>query len=152
VAERLFNPASPVTRGDFTLMFVRAFELTANFTDNFADVPPEKYYYEAIGVARALGVAEGYSETEFRPDANISRQEMMTLLYRAMRVIGRPFAEGAAADTAAFSDSGDVAAYATDAVRALVKADVVRGDANGKLNPLGFATRAETAVILYRLL
>jgi hypothetical protein len=151
VAERLFHPASNVTRGDFTLMFVRAFGLTAEFTDNFSDVPREKYYYEAIGIARALGVAEGYSAAEFRPDAQISRQEMVTLVYRAMRVMGRPFEEGSEADTAAFADSGEVAEYALPAVRALVKAGVIKGS-DGRINPKGFATRAETAVIVYRLM
>jgi hypothetical protein len=151
IGARLFDPASNVTRGDFVLMFVRAFELKADFSDNFPDVPPEKYYYEAIGVAKALGVAKGYSADEFRPDANISRQEMITLVYRAAAAVGRPFEEGSESDTAAFADRDDVAGYAEDAVRALVKAGVIQGS-NGNINPLGFATRAETAVIVYRLI
>ncbi|MDR2090036.1 MAG: S-layer homology domain-containing protein, partial [Clostridiales Family XIII bacterium] len=62
-----------------------------------------------------------------------------------------PFDEGTAADTAAFTDSGDVAGYAEAAMRALVKAGVLQGT-DGKLNPKGYATRAETAMIVYRLL
>ncbi|MDR2088584.1 MAG: S-layer homology domain-containing protein, partial [Clostridiales Family XIII bacterium] len=151
VSARAFNPAGNVTRGDFTLMFVRAFGLEAEFTDNVPDVPKGKYYYEAIGTAKALGVAEGYGTAEFRPGAQISRQDMATLVYRAMRAVGKPFDEGTAADTAAFADSGDVAGYAEAAVRTLVKAGVLRG-ADGNLNPKGYATRAETAMIVYRLL
>ena len=104
------------------------------------------------------GVAPGkYSPSasitrgNFRPTAAITRQDAMVLVARTLAVASVTMPTGNANDLAGFSDSRDVADYAVTAAGSLVKADIIRGAA-GKLNPTGSITRAEMAVILYRVL
>ncbi|MBQ7037175.1 MAG: S-layer homology domain-containing protein, partial [Clostridia bacterium] len=57
-----------------------------------------------------------------------------------------------AADLAAFSDSGMIADYASSHVAAMVAEGLIKGNADGTINPLGNTTRAEAAVIMQRIL
>ncbi|MDR1440116.1 MAG: S-layer homology domain-containing protein [Clostridiales bacterium] len=148
----LFNPAGIITRGDYTLMLVRAFGIESEFGGNFPDVAEGSYYYGAIGAARARGIARGYGDGTFRPDSGMTREEMMALTYRAAEAVGRPFSGGGGGGgLERFADREAVSEYALEAVTALVVAGIVIGDA-GSINPQGVATRAETAVIMHRAL
>ena len=150
-ADRIYSPRSNIKRGDFILMLVRAFELDEEFTENFPDVPEGSYYYDAIGSAKALGIAEGYGDGTFRPNAPITRQEMMSFIDRAMDTLGMPLPRGSEDDLLGFSDQNLVADYAREHVAALIKSGVIIGN-NNRINPRGNTTRAEMAVALYRLI
>lgn len=145
-----FQPAANISRADFMILLTKTFEFSADVHANFSDVKPTDYYYDAVGIARQLGLAEGQGDGTFNPNQQISRQDMMVLLARAMRLAGIQIAKGAANDLDAFSDKSQVAEYAVNDVAALMKSDVVEGSGN-KLNPTGNATRAEAAVVLYRI-
>lgn len=160
VGDGRFAPERRVTRADFVLLLVRALGLTAesgagaDSGDRFADVRPGDYYYEAIEAAAGLGLAQGGGDGRFAPRADISRQDMMVLLERALRLAGKlPELEaGAAADgLGAFKDADRVAGYAAPAIAALVQSGIVQGS-GGSLLPQGGATRAEAAVLLFRAL
>jgi hypothetical protein len=87
----------------------------------------------------------------FAPDKEITRQEMFTLLYNALKAIGR-LPEGAdGKPLSAFADAGNIASWAKEAMTLLVKTGTIGGDA-GKLNPTNTTTRAEMAQVLYNLL
>ncbi|MDR2671076.1 MAG: S-layer homology domain-containing protein [Oscillospiraceae bacterium] len=149
-APRVFTPAANITRGDFTLMLVRAYALTADVGDNFADVPEDSYYYEAIAVAKALDIARGHGQN-FRPRDLITRQDMMVLMDRVLRTVGEPLPEGAASDLAGFADQARISEYARPSAAALVKSGIIKGTGSG-LSPLSNTTRAEAAVTLHRAL
>jgi uncharacterized repeat protein (TIGR02543 family) len=151
IANRIYSPAANIKRGDFILMLTRAYGLDEPFTENFPDVPVGSYYYDAIGSAKALGIARGYGNNEFHPEAFISRQEMMTIIDRTMDTIEKPLPRGSATDLNIFSDRDIIADYALDSVAALVKSGIIVGSDN-RVNPLGYTTRAEMAVALYRLM
>ena len=151
-APRVYAPAANIKRGDFILMLVRAYDLKGDFDGNFSDVPPGSYYYNAIGTAKKLGIAQGTGGDRFLPDEPITRQDMMTLADRALHAIGQPLPKGSDADLSPFRDKEMVSGYAKDAVAALVRSGIVRGDGAGFINPLGNTTRAEMAVVLHRLL
>jgi len=69
---------------------------------------------------------------------------------KAMNVAKKNLVSGSEADIAKFIDKADVASYAKQSVTTLVKNEIVSGD-DGKINPLGNATRAETAVLIYKI-
>lgn len=148
--EKTFDPASNVTRADFTLLLVKSLGLTAKVDSNFSDVNPEDYYYEAVGIARKLGLAKGEGENLFNPGSEISRQDMMVIAARAMRIANKLKADRTVAELGAFTDKADIAAYALEDIGAMVKEGIVKGD-GGRINPLGNTTRAETAVLIYRV-
>ncbi|MPM48117.1 hypothetical protein SDC9_94839 [bioreactor metagenome] len=145
-----YSPGSNITRGDFILMLYRALDLSATTSGNFTDVAKGSYYYDAIAVAKALGIAKG-SDGYFYPSTPLTRQDAMALVYRAMQVKKISITAGTNSDLASFTDKSSVSSYATTAVATLVKAKVVVGS-SGKINPSGNLTRAEMAVILYRVL
>jgi hypothetical protein len=149
--ERLFLPGANMTRGNLILMVSRAYDLGEGTADNFTDVAPGSYYYKAIGAAKALGIAQG-SGGKFNPDADISRQDAMVIVLRLLSVIGKKPEAGSASDLSLFADVSDISDYALETVSSLVKAGVIAGGSDGRLHPKDSISRAEMAVILYRIL
>jgi hypothetical protein len=76
---------------------------------------------------------------------------MFTLLYKVLKVIGK-LPQGNSGQTLSdFSDTGDMASWAQDAMTFLVETGTVSGS-GGKLSPISTTTRAEMAQVLYSLL
>ena len=145
-----YSPAQNVTRGDFMLMLYRALELTATDRGNFSDVPKDSYYNKAIAVAKSLGIAKGYKD-KFMPAAGITREDAMVLVDRALIIEGKRLSAGKDSDLYTFKDRKSVSDYAVTSVATLVKAGIIQGS-NSYLNPKSMISRAEMAVILYKVL
>ena len=154
-----YNPKSNITRGDFMLMLYRAFleEKYGNYnvTTNFPDVVKgttsySKETYQAVGVAKYLGIAQG-SNGKYNPTAYITREEAMTLIYRTLDEVGYSMSYTVSTSTSSFSDYSSVSSYAQAAIKDLIGHGVVIGT-NGKIQPKSNITRAEMAVILHRVL
>ena len=149
-SETTYSPGKNITRADFICMLVRALQLNEAIDGNFSDVPSTAYYYQAVGTAKNLGVAMGKGDNLFMPEENISRQDMMVIISRAMKISGMQL-DDSASDLGGFKDASKVADYAVNAAAQLNKAGIIMGN-DGNINPDGTATRAETAVIMYRIL
>ena len=154
-----YNPKSNITRGDFMLMLYRAFleEDYGNYnvTSNFPDVVKgttsySKETYQAVGVAKYLGIAQG-SNGKYNPTSYITREEAMTLIYRTLDEVGYSMSYTVSTSTSSFSDYSSVSSYARAAIKDLIGHGVVIGT-NGKIQPKSNITRAEMAVILHRVL
>ncbi len=149
-SESEYSPANNIRRGDFMLILSRMLGLDGDFPDNFDDVSESDYYYDAIGRAKAAGIAQG-ADNKFMPQNNITRQELITLAYRAFEKAG--YIE-AVTDTSVldeFNDNTQIADYARNAMAAMVSAGIIKGS-DGSVNPTGNATRAEAAVMCQRLM
>lgn len=146
----VFHPSTDMTRADFLYSLVRALGLSAKTNGNFSDVQKNAYYYQEIAIAKALGITNGMDNDRFGGDVKITRQDMMVLAERALRLEKKLDQQGAAADLEKFSDKSEVASYAVNSVAAMMKEGLVEGSDN-KVNPAANTTRAEAAVILYRL-
>ena len=144
-----FAPASNIKRGDFILILTRMLSVNDAFGENFADVPESAYYYQAVGSAKAAGIAQGSGEN-FMPEDSITRQDLITLAYRAFLAKGYMTETDDLAVLDAFADQGEIADYARTAMASMVKTGIIQG-ADGKVNPKGNATRAEVAVMCERL-
>ena len=154
-----YNPKSNITRGDFMLMLYRAFleedYEDYNVTSNFPDVVKgttsySKETYQAVGVAKYLGIAQG-SNGKYNPTSYITREEAMTLIYRTLDEVGYSMSYTVSTSTSSFSDYSSVSSYAQAAIKDLIGHGVVIGT-NGKIQPKSNITRAEMAVILHRVL
>lgn len=150
-SDTTFEPGNAIKRGDFVTLLVRMFELEADFDGNFADVPKDSYYYNEIATARALGIAQGLDDEHFMPQANISRQDMMVIVHRAMKLYGITLEETSASVLDEYSDKAYISDYAVSSVIELVGNGLISGNDNNEINPLGMTTRAEVAVFLYRI-
>ncbi|UQZ36154.1 cellulosome anchor protein [Paenibacillus sp. PK3_47] len=150
VSDTAFAPQANITRADFLVILVRTLGLTADFSGNFSDVSPSAYYYEALGIARQLGIATGTGNGGFNPAEPVSRQDLMVLSRRALQINGTAVTEGNAADLRKYSDWAELSAYAAEDVAAMVKEGLVSGSGTA-LSPKAYANRAEAAVIMYRI-
>ncbi len=149
ISDTEFAPANNIKRGDFILILTRMLSVNDTFTENFADVPESAYYYNAVGSAKAAGIAQGSGEN-FMPENSITRQDLITLAYRAFLAKGYITETDDTASLDAFADKDDISDYAGTAMASMVKAGIIQGS-NGNVNPKGFATRAEVAVMCARL-
>ncbi len=149
VSETEYAPANNIKRGDFILILTRMLSINDAFTENFADVPASSYYYNAIGSAKASGIAQGSGEN-FMPQNTITRQDLITLAYRAFLAKGYITKTDDLTSLNAFADKDNISDYAMTAMASMVKAGIIQGS-DGNVNPLGNATRAEVAVMCARL-
>ncbi len=113
--------------------------------DYFPDMPHDGLSATAIVWAGEKGIISGYSNGKFGPYDNLTREQMVTILYNAA---GRPATGTSALDR--FSDKDQVADYAVNAFSWAISNSVVSGTSNTTLSPQGTATRAQMAVILTR--
>jgi len=145
-----YTPGAAITRADFVLLLVSLLELQdiGEPVPAFDDISSSAYYAEAVKLARQHGIVQGKGNTLFGPNETITRQDMMVMVMRALKAVGKePAASGS---LSMFSDASLVADYARDSAAALAAAGIINGS-GGKLHPQGTLTRAEAAVILYRL-
>lgn len=145
-----FEPSANITRADFLLLLVKTLGLSAVVDSNFNDVKKSDYYYEAVGIAKKLGISDGAGNNLFNPNDEISRQDMMTLTAKALKFTKKLNTTGTVSDLISYIDTSNVATYAVNSIASMVMEGLVQGD-NYRLNPLGHATRAETAVLMYRV-
>lgn len=144
-SEGKFSPDGTLTRGQMAVILSRLLNLPAAPSAGFTDVAPDAWYADGINRCAAAGILQG-SEGKAMPEDPITREQAMVMLCRALGI--------AAEDVgvlAAFSDVSLASDYARPYVAALVKAGVVKGDANGLLNPLSKITRAEIVTMIDRL-
>lgn len=146
-----FGPAQTIQRCDFTLMLCRGFRFNMIGGNSFPDIPAGSYYGSAVTTAKSLGIVTG-SNGLFMPTSALSRQDAMLMLKRAMVAAGWSVPSGGEGNLSRFSDGAQVSGYARDAVASMVQMGIVTGDGAGRLKPWEPISRAEMAVILYRVL
>lgn len=116
----------------------------------FTDVRASDERYSAICWAAENGIINGVSETEFAPDASITRQQVCAMVMRYAAFAGARLAAVKPADQ--FVDSLNVSVYARSYVTACQMSGLVSGYPDNYFRPENNISRNESAVILYRLL
>lgn len=150
VSDDTFAPAASITRADFITLLVRALELKDSDTNTaaFSDVQPNAYYAQAVAIAKELGIASGFADNTFKPGSSISRQDMMVLTAKSLKAAGKQTV--GSGNLVPYSDAASISTYAVDSVTSLVGSEIVNGK-DGKIAPAEPLTRAEAAMILYRI-
>lgn len=143
-----FAPGEQITRGDFAMFLIKTLGLTAEGGDNFADVNPNAEYADSIRIGKKLGILKGTDGINYLPETQISRQDLMVICARGMRLKK----ELEAGDSTQFADAASIADYAALDIAAMVRANIVKGYEDGTIRPLGNTTRAEAAVIMERIM
>ncbi len=150
-SETEFDPDSNITRADNTVLLLRVLGKTAEFTENFNDVYEGSYYYNEIGMAKALGFASGVGDNNFDPEAAVKRQDMATLAYRVLSSEGLLTSIPNTGVLNSFADKDSIDFYAREAIAACVDAGLISGYGDGTINPQGNASRIEVALFIYRI-
>lgn len=114
--------------------------------DSFVDVASGTWYYDAVEWAAETEVILGRGEGIFDPLADISRQEMVTMIYRYECYINGDIT--ARNDLSGFTDRDAVAEYALEAMQWAVAEDIIHGMGGNTLQPKGTALRAQVAQVM----
>ena len=151
-----FSPSTACTRAQIVKILYNRSGNQADYSYYylpFTDVAPGAWYYNAVAWAYCNDVTSGTSATMFTPNAAITRQQLVTFLYR-YTVKYAPEFTGNAAPISAFPDAGSVANWAYAAMSWAVGNGLIVGNAHDNgldyLDPNGSATRAQTATIIMR--
>ena len=143
----VFSPNASLTRAQLvTILYRMEGSPEVSFRGTFPDVAPGLWYSDAIEWAAANGIVNGYTDGTFGPNAEITREQIATILYR---LDGSPEATG----TLPFPDAASVGGYAVDAMRWAVSEGLINGVSSGgvtSLAPKNTATRAQIAAIIQR--
>lgn len=141
-----FAPNGTITRGMIVTMLWRMagepFEMPVT---SFTDVEIGRYYTTAVAWACRNGIADGMGESTFGPNDAITREELVTLMYRYAQYFGHSCI---GTSIEGFADAGSVSSYAYNAMCWAYKAGVVTGTTGSRLNPQGTASRAEAAQMI----
>ncbi|MBQ4566467.1 MAG: endonuclease, partial [Oscillospiraceae bacterium] len=147
MSETQFMPDETLTRAMLVTILYRQAGSPAvgDAAPGFVDVTPGIWYYDAVAWAYEQGITTGVTATEFAPDLPVTRQQMVTFLWRAA---GEPKAELGYGETAP-ADAAAVAPYAAEAMAWAYENQIIKGE-DGLLKPEQNATRAQIANIFMR--
>ncbi|NBI31155.1 S-layer homology domain-containing protein [Chengkuizengella marina] len=151
-SDDIFAPSDELTRAQFALLVVRALNIPLEeFKGSFIDVP-ESLTWSALEIeaAQRSGIVQGISEGVFEPNEKITREQMATMVVRAINYKNPALID--IKEELVFNDTSDIQAYALDAVSTAVSLGILKGKADNSFAPRDFATRAEAAVMLYNVL
>ena len=150
-SENIFAPNENITREEFVKIITVAFEIgTTNESAGFIDVEDGEWYETYVNSAYKAGIVKGVGESKFGTGQEISRQDMAVMVYKAAEYCGIELAMGE--EMLEFSDADKIADYAKDAVCAMHTAGVISGVGGNRFEPVGNATRAEAAKIVYEFI
>ncbi len=144
-----FAPNSETTRAQLvTILYRLEGEPAVSGDLPFTDVESGTWYTDAILWAAQNNIVNGVNDTEFAPGDEITRQQLVTILYRYAEAKG--YDVSASADLSGYPDAGQVQDYAQPAMAWAVAENIIQGMEDGTLKPAGNASRAQIATILMR--
>ncbi len=148
VGENSFEPQSLVTRAQIAqILYNIAGKPEFTPAGSFSDVSSSAWYYAPVMWAEQAGLVNGFPEGTFDPNAPATREQMAAILQRFAKWQGLN-ADAGSAVAINFLDAGKISDWAKSAMQWATSLGVMNGDNLGRLNPLGYATRAEVASML----
>lgn len=147
-----YRPDKGVTRAEFTVLLIKALNLEDTATtlkaagQLFRDVKANHWAKGYIHLAWELGVVGGYSDGTFHPDSTIRRDEMVSMLVRALRNGGQGDKK------VTFTDESKIPAWAKDQVLLAARWGLVSGFEDGAFRPAAVVTRAQAATFVNNFL
>jgi hypothetical protein len=151
-SESAFAPEKSITRAEFTALLVRSLGLKViPSASSFTDVNSTDWYAGAVETSKQAGLISGYDDNSFHPFESITREQIVVMIAHALKIGGND----AIADMGSinkFSDAGDIAKWAQEAVAKALTAKIVQGTGATMFSPKENATRAQSASMLKNLL
>lgn len=147
VSNNTFAPGDPMTRAMLVTVLWRYAGKPAQGRNTFSDVSPGSWYEAPVAWASTNAVVNGIGGGKFDPAANVSREQIATILFRYTAKQG--IDTSVRTSLSAFPDHTTVSGYAYEAMQWAVAEGLINGS-DGKLIPQGNATREQVAAILMR--
>ena len=147
IGEHEFMPKGLVTRQQATrILYALDGKPAVTGTVSYADLTGQEGYADAVIWATQHGFITGYFDATFRPDAVITRQQFVAMLYKYAFYKGYDLS--GSVDLAQFADGGEVVPYAMEPMCWAVRNQIVQGS-HGILGPAEQLTRAQVACMIH---
>ena len=148
IGDNKFGPDMQMDRAMLvTVLYRLNGEPEVSGENKFADVKEGSYYHDAVIWANENKITTGYDDGTFKPHASVTREQMAAFLYRYAEYLEADVS--ASADLGSYPDAAKVSSWAKDAMEWAVGAGIINGT-DGKLDPAGYAIRAQVATVLMR--
>ncbi len=149
MSDTQFGPSVTMTRAMFVQVLANFWGVdTSEYaSDNFTDVKPTHWYYNAVSWAYENGITSGTSADKFSPNKSLSRQEAAALFANAMKAVDSYVAPTTEFDSK-YSDVKSIASWATESMLWAVENGIISGTSDTTLDPTGNATRMQVAQML----
>ena len=143
----MFMPNRNTTRAEFvTVLYRLEGQPAVSGSNPFVDVKSGSWYDQAVTWAYKNNVVKGMTPTSFDPNANITREQMVTMLQRYASRVGD--CTGSASALSAFTDAAKVSGWAKEAMQWAVETGTIKGMSATTLVPQGLVTRAQVAALM----
>lgn len=135
-----FRPNANVTRAQFAALLIRTLGITEQAAKGgrFTDVAAKAWYAGAVETAAAAGLVGGYPDGSFKPNANITRQELAAMVTRGLAYQGKDVKLSAAeveAILARFSDAAKISPWARNVAAVAADQGIVGGRTGNTFAP-----------------
>lgn len=149
-ATDMFSPTMTTTRGMIvTILYRLEGEPSTYGLDNpFTDLTQD-WYVDAVKWAAANSIVEGYGNGKYGPEDPITREQMVTILWRYAKYKGVDVSVGEDTNILSYNDAFDISEYAIPAMQWVCGEGIIHGD-QGNLTPKANAPRCQVAAILHR--
>lgn len=146
----LSNYQQDITREELCELTVKLFEALSG---KEAIVPDINKFTDTDNIeilkANALGIVAGISETQFSPNANVTREQIAAMIYRTLQIVDSSLVEGSNNEVK-FVDKADISNYALEAVGFMSNNGILGGVGDNRVDPKGNATREQGIALIKR--
>ncbi|MEW9701976.1 S-layer homology domain-containing protein [Paenibacillus sp. SI8] len=149
-----FQPDSNMTRAQFVTLLSKALKLRSQVsTRDFTDIKDSSWYKDSVYAAYEAHIVNGVSDHAFAPEANITREQMAVMMVNAyLQATGKKLEELPVMQGVAYTDDGVISDWAKSYVKAATGLNLMNGANEGEFAPQENTSRAQAAVVIYRLL
>lgn len=155
VTDSTFEADRNITRAEFAALVVRSLGLTpGSGSASFSDVASGAWYADVVATAANAGIIDGYEDNTFRPNQQITREELAAMVVRALAYVGEDTSvttNEQAQLLGKFKDASDIV-WAQAEIAAAIRAGLMDGMTDTTLESSSSATRAQSATMLKRFL
>ncbi len=143
------NLTKNITRKEFAHTVVKMYEkITGQKAVPIAKNPFTDTKDKEVLKAYNIGITNGTSDTTFSPDALITREQMATMMTRALTKAGKDTSRPASAKL--FADDSEFSGYAKDSIYYMSSIEIIKGVGENKFNAKGNASREQALAISIR--
>lgn len=156
-SESIFSPSNKVTRAEFSSMIVRALLQDRVVTASsggatYSDVRTNEWYYGYVETLQQLHIINGFGDGTFRPNDPVTREQMVVIVMKALRSLGKAPADNIQASGEQFADDQAISGWAKDSVISARVMNIVSGTGQNLFVPKQSSNRADTAVFIWKML